>query len=173
MIVPFVLQGMLLHGIPFITLFIGVFIGSLFIIPKIRQLSLRNQLMDASDYRSSHIGSVPSFGGVAFYISYILVLFFSEPLDDHHVSLTFLASISIVFFTGFLDDLKNLSPKIKFIGQFFAVALLMTQPDFRINSLHGFMGFYQIPLIPSVVGSMFFLLGLINAFNLIDGKKLT
>ena len=163
------IQGLLIFALPFITLFTGVFIGSLFIIPKIRQLSLRNQLMDASDHRSSHLGSVPSFGGVAFYISYILVLFFSQSLDTHHVSLTFLASISIVFFTGFLDDLKNLSPKIKFLGQFVAVGLLMTQPDFRINSLHGFMGFYEIPLIPSVVGSMFFLLGLVNAFNLIDG----
>jgi UDP-N-acetylmuramyl pentapeptide phosphotransferase/UDP-N-acetylglucosamine-1-phosphate transferase len=45
----------------------------------------------------------------------------------------------------------------------------MTQPDFRILSLHGFMGIYEIPLYVSIAGSMFFLLGLINAFNLIDG----
>ena len=35
--------------------------------------------------------------------------------------------------------------------------------------MHGFMGIYEIPLIVSVVGSMFFLLALINAFNLLDG----
>ena len=45
----------------------------------------------------------------------------------------------------------------------------MFQPDFRIVSLHGFMGVYEIPLAISVAGSMFFLLALINAFNLIDG----
>ena len=45
----------------------------------------------------------------------------------------------------------------------------MTEPDFRLLSLHGLMGFYEIPLYISVSGSMFFLLGLINAFNLIDG----
>jgi len=165
----FMLQDSLLYILPFITLFFGVFIGSLFIIPKIRRISLKNHLTDSSGYRSSHVGNVPSFGGVAFYISYILVLFFSQTLDNHHVSLTLLASISIVFFTGFLDDLKDLSPKLKFLGQFLAVGLLMIQPDFRITSLHGFIGIYEIPLTVSIAGSMFFLLGLINAFNLIDG----
>jgi UDP-N-acetylmuramyl pentapeptide phosphotransferase/UDP-N-acetylglucosamine-1-phosphate transferase len=165
----FMLQDSLLYILPFITLFFGVFIGSLFIIPKIRRISLKNHLTDSSGYRSSHKGNVPSFGGVAFYISYILVLFFSQTLDNHHVSLTLLASISIVFFTGFLDDLKDLSPKLKFFGQFLAVGLLMIQPDFRITSLHGFIGIYEIPLTVSIAGSMFFLLGLINAFNLIDG----
>ena len=82
------LQDSLLYILPFITLFFGVFIGSLFIIPKIRRISLKNHLTDSSGYRSSHVGNVPSFGGVAFYISYILVLFFSQTLDNHHVSLT-------------------------------------------------------------------------------------
>jgi UDP-GlcNAc:undecaprenyl-phosphate GlcNAc-1-phosphate transferase len=112
---------------------------------------------------------VPTFGGVVFYISYILVLFFAQSLDSNHVSITLIASISILFFTGLLDDFKNLSPKIKFLCQIIGVALLMFQPDFRILSLHGFMGIYEIPLYVSVGGSMFFLLGLINAFNLIDG----
>ncbi len=35
--------------------------------------------------------------------------------------------------------------------------------------MHGFLGIYEIPLIASVAGSMFFLLALINAFNLLDG----
>ena len=165
----FTLQGLLLQVLPYLTLLLGVFLGSLFLIPRIRQISLQQHLTDSSGNRSSHIGDVPSFGGVAFYISYILVLFFSQSLDNHHVSLTLLASITIVFFTGFLDDLKDLSPKIKFLGQFIAVGILMTQLDFRIHSLHGFLGIFEIPMAVSVSGSMFFLLGIINAFNLIDG----
>ena len=35
--------------------------------------------------------------------------------------------------------------------------------------MHGFLGINEIPLIASVAGSMFFLLALINAFNLLDG----
>jgi hypothetical protein len=60
-----------------------------------------------------------------------------------------------------LDDFRNLSPKIKFLFQIIGVAILMFQPDFRIVSLHGFMGVYEIPMAISVAGSMFFLLALI------------
>ena len=157
------------HLLQFIFYFLGIFTLSYFLIPKIRAIALKLNLKDTPDIRSSHVIPVPTFGGVVFYISYILVLFFAQSLDSNHVSITLIASISILFFTGLLDDFKNLSPKIKFLCQIIGVALLMFQPDFRILSLHGFMGIYEIPLYVSVGGSMFFLLGLINAFNLIDG----
>ena len=157
------------HLLQFIFYFLGTFMLSYFLIPKIRSKALKLNLKDTPDIRSSHVIPVPTFGGVVFYISYILVLFFAQSLDSNHVSITLIASISILFFTGLLDDFKNLSPKIKFLCQIIGVALLMFQPDFRILSLHGFMGIYEIPLYVSVGGSMFFLLGLINAFNLIDG----
>tara|TARA_B110000046_G_C12969903_1_gene388466 strand:- start:116 stop:1255 length:1140 start_codon:yes stop_codon:yes gene_type:complete len=152
-----------------VLLFLGVFLLSLVVIPIIRSLSVKLRFTDSPDERSSHKGIIPSFGGVAFYISYILALFLIQPIDTHYVSLTLLSSISVMFFTGLLDDVLNLPPKIKFLGQFIAVSILMAQPDFRILTLHGFMGVYEIPLALSVLGSMFFLLGLINAFNLIDG----
>ncbi|MDG1508485.1 MAG: MraY family glycosyltransferase [Flavobacteriaceae bacterium] len=157
------------HLLQFIFYFLGVFMLSYFLIPKIRAKALKLNLKDTPDIRSSHVIPVPTFGGVVFYISYILILFFAQSLDSNHVSITLIASISILFFTGLLDDFKNLTPKIKFLCQITGVALLMFQPDFRILSLHGFMGIYEIPLYVSVGGSMFFLLGLINAFNLIDG----
>ncbi|MDB4256345.1 undecaprenyl/decaprenyl-phosphate alpha-N-acetylglucosaminyl 1-phosphate transferase [Flavobacteriaceae bacterium] len=148
---------------------LGVFAISLLLIPKIRSIAIKLNLSDAPDNRSSHIGPVPTFGGVIFYVSYILVLFFAQHLDVNHVSVTLLASISILFFTGLLDDFRNLSPRIKFLFQIIGVAILMFQTDFRILSLHGFMGVYEIPIVVSIAGSMFFLLALINAFNLIDG----
>jgi UDP-N-acetylmuramyl pentapeptide phosphotransferase/UDP-N-acetylglucosamine-1-phosphate transferase len=157
------------HLLQFIFYFFGTFMLSYLLIPKIRAKALKLNLKDTPDIRSSHTMPVPTFGGVVFYISYILILFFAQSLDSNHVSITLIASISILFFTGLLDDLRNLSPKIKFLCQIIGVALLMFQPDFRILSFHGFMGIYEIPLYVSVGGSMFFLLGLINAFNLIDG----
>lgn len=157
------------HLLQFIFYFLGTFMLSYFLIPKIRAKALKLNLKDTPDIRSSHTIPVPTFGGIVFYISYILILFFAQSLDSNHVSITLIASISILFFTGLLDDLRNLSPKIKFLCQIIGVAVLMFQPDFRILSLHGFMGIYEIPLYVSVGGSMFFLLGLINAFNLIDG----
>ena len=157
------------HLMYFVCCILGVFAVSFLLIPKIRSIALKLNLSDAPDNRSSHTAPVPTFGGVIFYVSYIIILFFAQYLDVNHVSVTLLASISILFFTGLLDDFRNLSPRIKFLFQIIGVAILMFQPDFRIVSLHGFMGVYEIPLAISVAGSMFFLLALINAFNLIDG----
>ena len=153
----------------FVCSLFGVFAISLLLIPKIRSIAIKLNLSDAPDNRSSHTAPVPTFGGVIFYVSYIVILFFAQNLDVNHVSVTLLASISVLFFTGLLDDFRNLSPKIKFLFQIIGVAILMFQPDFRIVSLHGFLGVYEIPMAISVAGSMFFLLALINAFNLIDG----
>ena len=157
------------HLLYFVFSLLGVFALSLMLIPKIRSIAIKLNLSDAPDDRSSHIAPVPTFGGVIFYVSYIVILFFAQNLDVNHVSVTLLASISVLFFTGLLDDFRNLSPKIKFLFQIIGVAILMFQPDFRIVSLHGFLGVYEIPMAISVAGSMFFLLALINAFNLIDG----
>jgi UDP-N-acetylmuramyl pentapeptide phosphotransferase/UDP-N-acetylglucosamine-1-phosphate transferase len=157
------------HYYYFILLFVTIFSVSYVLIPKIRSISLKFNLTDVPDARSSHSNITPSFGGVSFYISYIIALFFIQFFFKNEVSLTLLVGISILFFTGLFDDIVNLSAKFKFFGQFLGVALLMSQPDFRIISMHGFMGIYDIPLVTSIAGSMFFLLGLINAFNLLDG----
>ena len=157
------------HLLYFVCSLFGVFAISLLLIPKIRSIAIKLNLSDAPDDRSSHTAPVPTFGGVIFYVSYIVIIFFAQNLDVNHVSVTLLASISVLFFTGLLDDFRNLSPKIKFLFQIIGVAILMFQPDFRIVSLHGFLGVYEIPMAISVAGSMFFLLALINAFNLIDG----
>jgi len=149
--------------------FLCAFLTSLFLILKIRAIAFKLNIQDLPGDRSSHSAPVPTFGGVAFYISYILMLFFLQFFDESQLSLTLLASISILFFTGFLDDILNIPAKTKLLGQFIGVALLMSQPDFRILSLYGFMGVYEIPLVASVAGSIFFLLAIINAFNLLDG----
>ena len=153
----------------FLGLFLLVFFTSYILIPKIRRVSLKFNLTDVPGVRSSHSNSTPSFGGVAFYISYIIALFLLQFFFENQVSLTLLVGISVLFFTGLFDDLVNLPAKLKFFGQFLGVALLMSQADFRIISLHGLFGIYEMPLAISIAGSMFFLLGLINAFNLLDG----
>ena len=150
-------------------LFVIVFTSTFFLIPKIRHTALKFNLADMPSVRGSHLKATPSFGGVAFYVSFAIALFIIQFFDDNQISLTLLISISVLFFTGVLDDLLYYSAKVKFLGQLLGVAVLMFQPDFRILTLHGFMGIYEISVFASIVGSMFFLLGLINAFNLLDG----
>ncbi len=147
----------------------GVFFLTLFVLPRIRENSLKLGLFDKPDHRSSHSNIVPTFGGISFYLALLITLFVIQKYDVNSVGLTLVVSISILFFTGLKDDLQNLSPKMKFLGQIIGVAFLMIQPDFRIVSFHGFLGIYELSTSVSVVLSMFLILSFINAYNLIDG----
>lgn len=152
-----------------IFLFLGVFLLTILLLPRIRNISFKFGFIAEPDQRSSHKNIVPTFGGVAFYIALILVLFFTQKTDNDGVIITIIASMSIMFFTGLKDDFHNISPKSKSLGQVISVGLLMFHSEFRIDSLYGFLGVYEMHPVISVVFSIFLLIGLINAYNLIDG----
>ena len=77
--------------------------------------------------------------------------------------------MAVIFVTGFLDDLITLSPKLKLVGQLLSASIVVVEPQLTIHSLYGFLGIYEISFFYSVVGTVFILVLLINAFNLIDG----
>jgi UDP-N-acetylmuramyl pentapeptide phosphotransferase/UDP-N-acetylglucosamine-1-phosphate transferase len=152
---------------------LGIFLANLIttflLIPRIRNTTLKLGYIDTPDARSSHQNTVPTFGGIAFYISLILTLFMLQKEYDNAIIITLLVSISILFFTGFKDDLRNSSPKAKLFGQLLAVSLLMLHSEFYISSLHGLFGIYEMPPIIGVPFSVFLFISIINAYNLIDG----
>ena len=103
------------HLLQFIFYFFSTFMLSYFLIPKIRAKALKLNLKDTPDIRSSHTIPVPTFGGIVFYISYILILFFAQSLDSNHVSITLIASGSI----GSITQINNIqsSSQIELIGK--------------------------------------------------------
>ena len=152
---------------------LGIFLINLMttflLIPRIRNTTLKLGYTDTPDARSSHQNTVPTFGGIAFYISLILTLFMLQKEYDNAIIITLLVSISILFFTGFKDDLRNSSPKAKLFGQLLAVSLLMLHSEFYISSLHGFLGIHEMPPFIGIPFSVFLFISIINAYNLIDG----
>ena len=160
---------LLSHEYFLILLSLGVFFLTLFLLPRIRENSLKLGFTDTPNSRSSHSDIVPTFGGVAFYAAFIFMLFLTQRFDENNLTITLIASLTVMFFIGLKDDLQNLSAKKKFIGQLIAVFILMFHSGFRIYSFHGFLGIEDIPLILSLPLSSFLLLGLLNAYNLIDG----
>lgn len=149
--------------------FFLLFFLTFFLIPLIRKVTIRFGLYDTPDNRSSHSDIVPSLGGISFYICYLVLFLFIAPLDIDNMLLYIVASISILFVIGLLDDILDLSARIKFLAQLLAVSILLSNSEIRIDSLYGFIGIFQIPVHLSILGSLFFLIGLVNAFNLIDG----
>lgn len=152
-----------------ILLFVGVFLLTFALLPRIRRVSLKFGFIDTPDGRSSHKNIVPTFGGIAFYLALILTLFSFQQVDSDSIIISLIASLSVMFFTGLKDDFQDISPRMKSLGQFISVGLIMFHSEFRITSFYGFLGIQELHPLISICLSLFLLIGLINAYNLIDG----
>lgn len=125
-------------------------------------------LFERTDDRKKHKANVPTMGGIALFAG-IIISFISFQGDAGGYNIHLLvAATTVLFFTGFFDDLIDLPPSSKLSFQFLA-ALLVITAGFRIDNLSGLLGVYALPLVVSWFLTAFFILAVTNALNLIDG----
>lgn len=140
---------------------------TLLMIPLWISVCKRRHLFERIDDRKRHKQSIPTMGGLSIFagivFSYTFCSFRME--SGFHLILT---AIFLIFFTGFFDDLVDLAPIKKLIPQFIAAAIIVGG-GIRIDSLMGLFGIGSIPVAVSVPLSLFFIVAVTNAFNLIDG----
>jgi UDP-GlcNAc:undecaprenyl-phosphate/decaprenyl-phosphate GlcNAc-1-phosphate transferase len=80
-----------------------------------------------------------------------------------------LATVLILFFVGVKDDIVG-TAAIKKLGAHILVGLvLVLMANVKITSLHGMFGVTEIPEWLSIFLSLFTIIVIVNAFNLIDG----
>ncbi|MEM9983023.1 MAG: MraY family glycosyltransferase, partial [Bacteroidota bacterium] len=138
-------------------------------IPSIIRVAQEKHLYDEPSERKAHALRVPTLGGVAIFAGLIIAsTFFLESDNNLHFGAIFSATI-ILFFTGIKDDIIPLSPIKKMIAQLLACTIVVIQGEVQLTSLYGLFNVYQIPDWLGVGISIFTILVIINAFNLIDG----
>lgn len=151
---------------------LGSFVGAMLItmvaIPVIIKLSARYNLMDKPNQRKMHKNPIPTLGGAGFFLGFILISLFWIIFKGHTSDLVLFASMLVLFVMGIFDDLKDLSAKFKFMVQSL-VALLIAFFGYKIESLNGIFGIYQMHPVIQYAFTVFLVVGLVNAFNLIDG----
>lgn len=138
-------------------------------IPSVLFVSHKRQLMDEPDERSSHYKSIPNLGGVAIFISLMLVITFIGAFLNTRILMLVMGALTILFFMGLKDDLAKISVRAKLLGQIAAILLLVIFTNTRILSFSGVFGLGVLHYEVSIVFTIFVFLLLINAINLIDG----
>jgi len=137
--------------------------------PLLRRLAMRVGAVDHPGGRKIHGQAMPLLGGVAVYLAFwitaaLLLIFI--PGGEKLWGL-FLGS-SLILALGLYDDIKGLSYKAKFAGQFIA-ALILLAYNIRIEFITipfremVFLGVFMVPL------TLIWVVGVTNAFNLTDG----
>ena len=146
--------------------FITAFLITYVAIPKVIFFAEKLRLFDEAGIRASHKGSVPIFGGIAIFSGIIFSLLFWADIENIQY---LLVSILIVFFVGVIDDLLVLSPFKKIVGQIIATSIVIFLGDLQIDSMHGVLGIYDLPIWISTLFTIFVFIVIMNGFNLIDG----
>jgi UDP-GlcNAc:undecaprenyl-phosphate GlcNAc-1-phosphate transferase len=148
--------------------FITAFIITLLIIPIIIRLSKKYQLVDKPDHRKVHKDPIPTLGGIGFFSGFIFIAFSWMLWGGQLADFILLSGLIVLFTMGIFDDMLDLRASLKFLIQI-TVALIISYYGFKIESLHGLFGIYEMPVWAQYTFSVFLITGLINAFNLIDG----
>ena len=137
--------------------------------PRVIYIAFIKKLTAPIVARSSHSRKVPSLGGVSFYITLMIFISIIEIVYKNPAGFNIIAAISMLFMVGLKDDLINTSAKVKLYGQITASLFIVLSPEFHITNFHGFMGIYEINKFVSIALAIFFLVFIINSYNLIDG----
>lgn len=147
-------------------------------IPVILNFCMRKGLYDKPGARKMHKKPIPRLGGISFLPSMFLSLLCTLALYDYtsesqqlSISLWsayFAISLILIYGVGFLDDLVGLDATTKFTAQILA-SLLLPFSGLYINNLYGFLGFHEIPFFMGAPLTVFIMVFVTNAINLIDG----
>lgn len=145
------------------------FILVLITVPPILRVARAKHLFEAFEERKVHQQLVPPLGGVAIFIAFILSTIIATTNLDFQLLKYVIASVMLMFFIGLKDDLIAISPKKKLLIQVCAALILVVLGNVRFTNLHGIAGIYDIGYIVSIIISVFTIIVITNAFNLIDG----
>ncbi|MFT5250024.1 MAG: UDP-GlcNAc:undecaprenyl-phosphate GlcNAc-1-phosphate transferase [bacterium] len=146
--------------------FLSALLISYIAIPKLIHFAQKLELFDNGGDRASHQGSTPFFGGIAIFAGVICSLLFWADIEN---ILYILVSILIVFIVGLIDDLRQITAFKKLIGQIIGTLVLIFLGDLQIDSMHGVLGVYDLPVWASLSFTIFVVIVITNGFNLIDG----
>lgn len=138
------------------------------IVPSWINVCHKWHLFEANDERKNHAKITPTLGGLAIYAGLMITfLLLGHKLGAGTVKSLMAASL-ILFFTGFFDDLISMAAGKKLLLQLIASGII-AYGGTRITGMQGVLGINNLPVWMQYPATMFLIVVITNAFNLIDG----
>lgn len=147
---------------------IATFLLSLILTPVVRKIAFAIGATDKPDKRRVNKKEMPTIGGVAIYGAYFISMFFFQPLPFEQIFPLFLAA-TIIIITGIVDDIKEISPKVKMSGIMIAALVVYFIGDIKMTTITlPFLPTYELGILSFPI-TIIWILAITNAINLIDG----
>ena len=145
--------------------FLGSFSVIFVLMPFGLRIARKFNFIDSPNSRKVHSSEVPTGGGlIIFFGIFLSLLVFSFYFPEYlKLSFAYFCGLLIMFVIGLMDDKNDLKPKLKLLAQlvssiiFIALSGQFFSFDFMGNKIAG------------ILLTIFFIVSVINAYNLIDG----
>jgi len=152
------------------------------VMPQIIKVSLKKNLYDMPNQRKVHIVPIPRLGGVSFLpvilisagftIAACCMLHFEIFRGDRLALFTryilLIVGTTLLFLIGLMDDLVGVGYKSKFLTQIIS-ASLFPMSNLWIDNLWGLFGIHELSPWIGIPFTIFMVVYITNAINLIDG----
>lgn len=145
-------------------------------VPPLRRLSVRANAMAVPSDRSVHARATPVLGGTSLLIGVLAGVVTATFLPEFDALFAnpgnivgVMAAAVVMWLTGLVDDLRDISPPAKVAGMVLSGSMLtlvgLTIIYFRVP----FVGFTVLPPDLSALITVLWVVGMANAVNIIDG----
>lgn len=160
---------------PFLVTLLVAWLATDLLIPWVTRLAYALGRVDHPDARKVHTTPIPRLGGVAIFFGFaisiaVIELIVAGPLFPRTGPFMGLfVGASLIFLLGIVDDLRPLPASLKLVVQVVAAGVAVAL-GVRIEVLSNPMGgMIILPMAWSVGLTIFWLVGITNTINLIDG----
>lgn len=133
----------------------------------IRRYSLKKNLLDTPNKRSSHSIATPRGGGLSIVLSFLVTVGLSSTVLPMELVYALIGAGSLVAATGFWDDHGHIAAKWRLLSHFIAVFWAIFWLG-GISEFH-FLGYNIDAGWLGIVIAAFLLVWLLNLFNFMDG----
>ncbi|WP_181415758.1 glycosyltransferase family 4 protein [Nitrosomonas ureae] len=141
---------------------------SMLLMPITSRLAQKIGAIDIPKLRSIHTTPKPRMGGIAISISFVIICLIFLPVNAFFIA--FLTGLIAIVITGAIDDIMEISPGWKFLGQFLSATLFVYLSGMQVEYIGDILSIGDIELgKTSVIFTVFLLVGIINALNFADG----
>lgn len=147
--------------------FIAVFLVSFISLIAMRPVAEKIGLVDKPNFRKRHQGVIPLIGGISLYLGNLA--FYLLEWEQMRLPELYLIALTILLMIGVLDDRFDLSPFLRASIQA-VLAGAMIYSGLSIENLEQLNAPFSLEIgALGVVLTVFITIGMINAFNMIDG----
>lgn len=143
------------------------FLGTVLLTPFIKKLAFKVGATDKPNHRKVHAKIMPRMGGLAIFISFVIGVFLLGLNNIHTIPI--LTGSFIIVLTGIIDDIFDISAKVKLFGQIVAALVVVFWGGLHIEFINlPFGGKLEFGML-SIPITLLWIVGITNAINLIDG----